>query len=107
MSAKPDHVRIMLGAASHQAPRLNIGQIRRLMALYRDFAAKGTPDTVDLFDHGVAVASLVFERASPPIDDFDQLETTPAELRIACDAVLEFSGLKAKDAAEGKTPAAA
>jgi hypothetical protein len=99
--ATADHCAVRLGALSFSVPRLTLGAIRKLMRLQAEFAKIERPDSDAMFDHGLAVAALVFERAEPKLPDLEQIECSPQELRAAQNVVLEFSGLAPKTEAAG------
>ena len=96
----PDRVTVSLGGKSFAVPRLNLGQIRRLVKHWDEFGRRDKLDAAAMFEHGVGNAALVFERAEPPLGDLDELECSPQELRDATRAVLEFSGMAQKPDAE-------
>ena len=102
-AASPDAVTVRLGAKTYAVPRLTLGQIRRLVRLWDEFGKIAAPTAEHMFDHGVANAALVLELAVPEIADFGELECSPQELRAASQAVLEFSGMKAKPS-QGEAP---
>jgi len=97
----PESVPVSLGGKTFAVPRLNLGQIRRLVKHWDEFNRAKDVDAGGMFEHGIATAALVFERANPPLGDLDELECSPSELREATQAVLAFSGMiqKAGEAA--------
>lgn len=86
-------VEVTLGGEPYQVPRLTYGQWERLRALFDELPEGGPPDRRAAFEHGLAVAAILFERAEPEIEIGEDTECTPAELQAAQAAILAFSGL--------------
>lgn len=97
-------IKITLGDDEYEVPRLNIGQIEDLMDVQAEAAAGSSASTGDIrpiYQRAKKISIIVLRRATPKIEDFDALECSHIDLRVATDAVLAFSGMKGK-APEGE-----
>jgi hypothetical protein len=96
-------VDVSLGETRYRVPSLNLGEQRDLNKLVTEYLAQEDKGSHQTLIHNQAVGKLVLTRATPTIENFDQLECSPDELLVAIGQVLELTGLTAA----GKAPAGA